>query len=139
MNQRDMFLIELQTTFDSYVRWAVSEVTVYTKFAREASEEDNIVLKERYKRTDRNPHLEALLAMSAIEDGELVNIEKTIKRTASWLKSYEQNYVFNNQSNINKIRKAIEQLCSIYRISSAYPENAIKRTVQLRIDINGRR
>ena len=139
MNQRDMFLIELQTTFDSYVRWAVSEVTVYTKFAREASEEDNIVLKERYKRTDRNPHLEALLAMSAIEDGELVNIEKTIKRTASWLKSYEQNYVFNNQSNINKIRKAIEQLCSIYRISSAYPDNAIKRTVQLRIDINGRR
>ena len=139
MNQRDMFLIELQTTFDSYVRWAVSEVTVYTKFAREASEEDNIVLKERYKRTDRNPHLEALLAMSAIEDGELVNIEKTIKRTASWLKSYEQNYVFNNQSNINKIRKAIEQLCAIYRISSAYPENAIKRTVQLRIDINGRR
>jgi len=139
MNKRDMFLIELQTTFDSYVRWAVSEVTVYTKFAREASEEDNIVLKERYKRTDRNPHLEALIAMSAIEDGELVNIEKTIKRTASWLKSYEQNYVFNNQSNINKIRKAIEQLCSIYRISSAYPENAIKRTVQLRIDINGRR
>ena len=139
MNQRDMFLIELQTTFDSYVRWAVSEVTVYTKFAREASEEDNIVLKERYKRTDRNPHLEALLAMSAIEDGELVNIEKTIKRTASWLKSYEQIYVFNNQSNINKIRKAIEQLCSIYRISSAYPDNAIKRTVQLRIDINGRR
>jgi hypothetical protein len=139
MNKRDMFLIELQTTFDSYVRWAVSEVTVYTKFAREASEEDNIVLKERYKRTDRNPHLEALLAMSAIEDGELVNIEKTIKRTASWLKSYEQNYVFNNQSNINKIRKAIEQLCSIYRISSAYPDNAIKRTVQLRIDINGRR
>ena len=139
MNQRDMFLIELQTTFDSYVRWAVSEVTVYTKFAREASEEDNIVLKERYKRTDRNPHLEALLALSAIEDGELDNIEKTIKRTASWLKSYEQNYVFNNQSNINKIRKAIEQLCSIYRISSAYPDNAIKRTVQLRIDINGRR
>jgi hypothetical protein len=139
MNKRDMFLIELQTTFDSYVRWAVSEVTVYTKFAREASEEDNIVLKERYKRTDRNPHLEALLAMSAIEDGELVNIEKTIKRTASWLKSYEQNYVFNNQSNINKIRKAIEQLCSIYKISSAYPDNAIKRTVQLRIDINGRR
>jgi hypothetical protein len=139
MNQRDIFLIELQTTFDSYVKWAVNEISVYTKFAREASEEDNIVLKERYKRTDRNPHLEALLAMSAIEDGELVNIEKTIKRTASWLKSYEQNYVFNNQSNINKIRKAIEQLCSIYKISSAYPDNAIKRTVQLRIDINGRR
>jgi hypothetical protein len=139
MNKRDTFLIELQSTFDAYVKWAVSEVTVYTKFAREASQEDGIALKERYKRSDRNPHLEALLAMSAIEDGELVNIEKTLKRTASWLKSYERDYVFNNQSAINKIRKAVEQLCSIYRISSAYPDNAIKRTVQLRIDINGKK
>jgi len=139
MNKRDTFLIELQTTFDSYIRWAVSEVSQYSRFAREASEEDGITQKDKYTRATRNPHLEALLAMSAIEDGDLANIEKTIKRTASWLKSYEQNYVFNNTSAINKIRKAVEQLCSIYHISSAYPDNAIKRTVQLRIDINGKK
>ena len=139
MNKRDTFLIELQATFDAYIRWAVSEVSLYTKFAREASEEDGLVKKDKYTRATRNPHLEALLAMSAIEDGELSNIEKTLKRTASWLKSYEQNYVFNNTSAINKIRKAVEQLCSIYHISMAYPDNAIKRTVQLRIDINGRK
>jgi len=139
MNKRDTFLIELQSTFDAYIRWAVSEVSLYTKFAREASEEDGLTNKDKYSRATRNPHLEALLAVSAIEDGELVNIEKTLKRTSSWLKSYEQNYVFNNMSAINKIRKAVEQLCSIYRISMAYPDNAIKRTVQLRIDINGKK
>ena len=139
MNKRDTFLIELQSTFDAYVRWAVSEVSVYSRFAREASEEDGIADKDRAKRATRNPHLEALLSVSSIEDGELANIEKTLKRTASWMKSYERDYVFNNQSAINKIRKAVEQLCSIYRISSAYPDNAIKRTVQLRIDINGKK
>jgi hypothetical protein len=139
MNKRDTFLIELQVTFDSYIKWAVSEVSQYTRFAREASEEDGLAKKDKYVRATRNPHLEALLAVSAIEDGELVNIEKTLKRTAGWLKSYEQNYVFNNTSAINKIRKAVEQLCSIYHISMAYPDNAIKRTVQLRIDINGKK
>jgi hypothetical protein len=137
MNKRDTFLIELQTTFDAYTRWAVSEVSLYRKFAREASEEDGIVQKDKNTREKRNPHLEALIAVSAIEDGDLANLEKTIKRTADWLKSYEHNYVFNNQSSINKIRKAVEQMNSIYHISRAYPDNAIKRTVQLRIDING--
>lgn len=139
MNKRDTFLIELQTTFDSYIKWAVTEVSLYKKFAREASAEDGIEQRDKYNRPTKNPHLEALLAVSAVEDGDLVNIEKTIKRTAGWLKSYEQNYVFNNTSAINKIRKAVEQLCSIYHISMAYPDNAIKRTVQLRLDINGKR
>jgi hypothetical protein len=139
MNKRDTFLIELQTTFDSYIRWAVSEVSQYSRFAREASSEDGLEQRDKYNRATRNPHLEALLAMSAIEDGDLANLEKTIKRTADWLKSYEHNYVFNNQSAINKIRKAVEQMNSIYRISFAYPDNAIKRTVQLRIDINGKK
>lgn len=136
MNKRDTFLIELQTTFDSYIRWAVSEVTQFSRFAVEASVEDGILKVDKNKRGARNYHLEELIAMSAIEDGELANIEKTIKRTAGWLKNYEQNYVFNNQSPINTIRKAVEQLCSIYRISFAYPDNAIKRTIQLRLDIN---
>lgn len=136
MNKRDTFLIELQVTFDAYIRWAVMEVGQYKRFAKEASEEDGIVKKDKNKRDNRNPHLEELIAMSAIEDGELCNIEKTIKRTAGWLKNYEYHYVFNNQSAINTIRKAVEQLCSIYRISFAYPDNAIKRTIQLRLDIN---
>jgi hypothetical protein len=139
MNKRDTFLIELQTTFDSYIKWAVSEVSLYRKFAREASAEDGIEQRDKYNRPTKNPHLEALLTVSAIEDGDLVNIEKTIKRTAGWLKSYEHNYVFNNQSSINKIRKAVEQMNSIYHISMAYPDNAIKRTVQLRLDINGKK
>jgi hypothetical protein len=137
MDKRDTFLIELQTTFDSYIKWAVSEVSLYRKFAREASAQDGIEQRDKYNRPAKNPHLEALLAVSAIEDGDLANLERTIKRTADWLKSYEHNYVFNNQSSINKIRKAVEQMNSIYHISKAYPDNAIKRTVQLRIDING--
>ena len=139
MNKRDTFLIELQVTFDSYVKWAVSEVSQYTRFAIEATEEDGLVKKDRNKRSTRNPHLEALLSVSSIPDGDLANIEKAIQRTASWMKSYEQNYVFNNSSSINKIRKAVEQLNSIYKISFAYPDNAIKRTVQLRLDMNGKK
>jgi hypothetical protein len=139
MDKRDTFLIEMQVTFDSYVKWAVSEVSQYTRFAIEASEEDGVSKKERLKRTGRNVHLEGLIAVSAIEDGDLSNIEKTIKRTGNWMKDYERNYVFNNTSTINRIRKAIEQMASIYKISHAYPDNAIKRTVQLRLDINAKK
>jgi tRNA U34 5-carboxymethylaminomethyl modifying GTPase MnmE/TrmE len=138
MNKRDTVLIELQITFDAYVRCAVREVSHYTKYAIEVAREDGVVNKDKDRRTARNPHLEELLSVSAIEDADLANLEKAIKRTASWMKSYEHNYVFNNTSAINTIRKAIEQLASIYRISSAYPDNAIKRATQLRIDINKR-
>lgn len=139
MNKRDTFLIEMQVTFDSYVKWAVSEVSQYTRFAIEASEEDGLAKKDRLKRTNRNVHLEALINVSAIEDGDLANIERTIKRTGSWMRDYERNYVFNNTSTINRIRKAIEQMASIYQISHAYPENATKRAIQLRLDINGKK
>ena len=136
MNKRDTFLIELQVTFDAYVHWAVKEVSQYTRFAIDPSDSKGVDRKNQPTRMIRNPHLEELLAASSIQDGDLANIEKTIKRTANWMKSYENDYVFNNTSVINRIRKAIEQLCSIYRISSAYPDNAIKRAVQLRLDIN---
>jgi hypothetical protein len=63
----------------------------------------------------------------------------TNPRTAAWMKNYEHNYVFNNTSEINTIRKAIEQLASIHRIGAAYPDNAIKRSIKLRTDINGKR
>jgi len=119
----------MQVTFDSYVKWAVSEVSQYTRFAIEASEEDGLAKKDRLKRTNRNVHLEALINVSAIEDGDLANIEKAIKRTGSWMRDYERNYVFNNTSTINRIRKAIEQLASIHQISHAYPDNATKRAV----------
>ena len=137
MNKRDMVLIELQITFDAYIRCAVREVSQFTRYAREVAREDGVVPKDSEKRTGRNPHLEELLSMSAIEDAELENLEKTLKRTAAWMKNYEYNYVFNNTSEINTIRKALEQLVSIHRISSAYPDNAIKRSIKLRMDING--
>lgn len=136
MNKQDTFLLEMQNTFNAYVNWAMSEMAQYTRFAIEAAEEDGIDRKERLKRLNRNPHLEALLSVSTIENGDLTNIEKTIKRTGSWMKDYERNYVFNNTSTINRIRKAIEQLASIYQISHAYPDNAIKRTIKLRLDMN---
>lgn len=139
MEKRDTFLIEMQVTFDAYVKWAVSEVSQYTRYAIEASEGDGISKKEKRKRLGRNPHLEELISVSAIQDGDLANIEKTIKRTGNWMKDYERNYVFNNTSVINRIRKAIEQMDSIYRISFAYPDNAIKRTIQLRLDINAKK
>lgn len=139
MNKKDTFLIEMQMTFDAYVNWAMSEMAQYTRFAIEASEEDGIDKKERLKRLNRNPHLEGLIAASAIEGGDLSNIEKTIKRTGNWMKDYERNYVFNNTSTINTIRKAIEQMASIYQISHAYPENATKRTIKLRLDINNKK
>ena len=137
MNKRDMVLIELQITFDAYIRCAVREVSQFTRYAREVAREDGVVPKDSEKRMGRNPHLEELLSMSAIEDAELENLEKTLKRTAAWMKNYEYNYVFNNTSEINTIRKALEQLVSIHRISSAYPDNAIKRSIKLRMDING--
>jgi tRNA U34 5-carboxymethylaminomethyl modifying GTPase MnmE/TrmE len=132
-----MVLIELQITFDAYIRCAVREVSQFTRYAREVAREDGVVPKDGDKRKERNPHLEELLSMSAIEDAELENLEKTLKRTAAWMKNYEYNYVFNNTSEINTIRKALEQLVSIHRISSAYPDNAIKRSIKLRMDING--
>ena len=137
MNKRDMVLIELQITFDAYIRCAVREVSQFTRYAREVAREDGVVPKDSEKRMGRNPHLEELLSMSAIEDAELENLEKTLKRTAAWMKNYEYNYVFNNTSEINTIRKALEQLVSIHRVSSAYPDNAIRRSIKLRMDING--
>jgi hypothetical protein len=139
MNKREMVLIELQITFDAYVRCAIREVSQFTRYAREVAREDGVVPKDSDKRMGRNPHLEELLAVSAIEDADLENLEKTIKRTAAWMKNYEHNYVFNNTSEINTIRKAIEQLASIHRIGAAYPDNAIKRSIKLRMDINGKR
>ena len=136
MDKRDTFLIELQTTFDAYVRWASSEVTMYNRYASEPSDEDRPTKRDKYLRATRNPHLEELLVMSSIENGDLANIEKTIKRTADWLKNYEYNYALSNISTIRDIRRAIEQMHSIYKISFAYPDNAIKRTIQLRVDIN---
>jgi hypothetical protein len=50
MNKRDTFLIELQTTFDSYIKWAVSEVSLYKKFAKEASQEDGLEQRDKYNR-----------------------------------------------------------------------------------------
>lgn len=137
MNKRDMVLIEIQITFDAYIRCAVREVSQFTRYAREVAREDGVVPKDSEKRMGRNPHLEELLSMSSIEDADLANLEKTLKRTAAWMKNYEYNYVFNNTSEINTIRKALEQLVSIHRISSAYPDNAIKRSIKLRMDING--
>jgi hypothetical protein len=137
MNKRDMVLIELQITFDAYIRCAVREVSQFTRYAREVAREDGVVPKDSEKRMGRNPHLEELLSMLAIEDAELENLEKTLKRTAAWMKNYEYNYVFNNTSEINTIRKALEQLVSIHRVSSAYPDNAIRRSIKLRMDING--
>lgn len=136
MNKRDTVLIELSITFDAYVSWAIREVSHFTKFMVDASREDGVISKDRDRRTARNPHLEELLSVSAIEDADLNNLEKTIKRTAAWMKNYEYNYVFNNTSTINTIRKAVEQLASIHRIATAYPDNAIKRAIQLRVDIN---
>jgi hypothetical protein len=137
MNKRDMVLIELQITFDAYVRCAVREMSQFTRYAIEAAREDGVITKERDRRSTRNPHLEELLAVSAIEDGDLANLEKALRRTAVWMKAYEQNYVFSNTSEINTIRKAIEQMGSIHKISFAYPDNAIKRAIKLRMDING--
>jgi hypothetical protein len=59
-------------------------------------------------------------------------INVAISRTGHWLKDYQYKYALNNAATIGDIRKAIDQLGSIYKISFAYPDNATKRAIKLR-------
>jgi hypothetical protein len=110
MDKRDKFLLELERTFNTYVRWAVDEM-------------DGPSAK---------PYVSHLMNASAIPDGNLAHINSAIKKTASWLKDFEYNHCVSNLDTIRQIRKTVEQLSSIYLVSSAHPDDAMRRAIRLR-------
>lgn len=130
MEKRDICLIEIETTFNMYCRWAYGEVSSQQKVYRKNGGSNCFDRDD--DRFFSNVFTEQLLAASEIPDADLNNINRAISRTAAWLKDYQYKYALNNASTIGDIRRAIEQLGSIYKISFAYPENATKRAIALR-------
>jgi hypothetical protein len=130
MNKRDIFLIELEATFNIYCRWAISELSGQKKKNKKNggtdnfTDEDNLFFDKTF--------VDQFLSVSEIPDADLNKINVAISRTGHWLKDYQYKYALNNAATIGDIRKAIDQLGSIYKISFAYPDNATKRAIKLR-------
>lgn len=110
MSPKDKMLIEVEVSFNEFVSAIIKE------FGSKLPQ----ALRDQF------------IIASTIDDENLNNLKKTIRRTEKWLWNYQYGGMGFVSEQIVESRKAIEQLVFILHIGQAYPGKAAARAIKLR-------
>jgi len=110
MLPKDKMLIEVEISFNEFVSAIIKE------FGSKLPQ----ALRDQF------------IIASTIDDENLNNLKKTIRRTEKWLWNYQYGGMGFISEQIVESRKAIEQLVFILHIGQAYPGKAAAQAIKLR-------